>query len=327
MVTLSFTIKQLCGGLQGSIHAVPRAQLSQLKWLPQLKPNAVIAQVKAQSRQQKLNPTPPRAKLDHPDLRYHIVEHFGTVHVCGPIVQSINDQARKIAAVIEIQKDSAAYHLIIRHLGLQQAANLTDQQKIAVYDEYQRLRAVHLEASGNEYRFRVRVIDNAHRIKGINLFQIEGRLNIQGRISVTMKQSLRADPCPRCLAQGTQIGTPAGLIAVEDLQPGMLVWTLSREGKQVAQPILRMAALPVPQQHMMLHLIFTDGRELWVSPGHPTVDGRTVEELRAHSAYGSGNIEHIEVTRYNGRSTYDLLPGGETGFYWANGVPLASTLR
>jgi hypothetical protein len=34
----------------------------------------------------------------------------------------------------------------------------------------------------------------------------------------------------------------------------------------------------------------------------------------------------IERLAYGGSKTYDLLPSGETGFYWANGVPLNTTL-
>jgi hypothetical protein len=29
---------------------------------------------------------------------------------------------------------------------------------------------------------------------------------------------------------------------------------------------------------------------------------------------------------YTGEYTYDILPAGETGIYWANGIPLKSTL-
>jgi hypothetical protein len=34
-------------------------------------------------------------------------------------------------------------------------------------------------------------------------------------------------------------------------------------------------------------------------------------------------VEHVI---YKGGATYDLLPGGSTGLYWANGILLKSTL-
>jgi hypothetical protein len=34
----------------------------------------------------------------------------------------------------------------------------------------------------------------------------------------------------------------------------------------------------------------------------------------------------VEQVIYEGGATYDLLPGGPTGLYWANGILLKSTL-
>jgi hypothetical protein len=36
----------------------------------------------------------------------------------------------------------------------------------------------------------------------------------------------------------------------------------------------------------------------------------------------------LSVSRvaYRGGATYDLLPDGETGFYWANGILMGSTM-
>jgi hypothetical protein len=77
---------------------------------------------------------------------------------------------------------------------------------------------------------------------------------------------------------------------------------------------------------MVIHLILDDGRELWVSPGHPTADGRTAGELQAGDRLAGGRVIVAEPVRYAGAATYDLLPAGDTGFYWANGILLASTL-
>ena len=62
-------------------------------------------------------------------------------------------------------------------------------------------------------------------------------------------------------------------------------------------------------------------------PGHPTVDGRTVIQLSQSASYDGSALSSTEVVPYGETSTYDLLPAGNTGFYWANGIPLASTLR
>jgi hypothetical protein len=37
-------------------------------------------------------------------------------------------------------------------------------------------------------------------------------------------------------------------------------------------------------------------------------------------------VTKVEAGTDSGGFTYDLLPAGDTGFYWANGVLVASTL-
>ena len=77
----------------------------------------------------------------------------------------------------------------------------------------------------------------------------------------------------------------------------------------------------------MVRLIFDDGRELFASPGHPTADGRSVGNLAPGDLYDGASIVSAERVLYGEEATYDILPSGETGFYWANGVLLGSTLR
>ena len=38
-------------------------------------------------------------------------------------------------------------------------------------------------------------------------------------------------------------------------------------------------------------------------------------------------VTGIERVRYAGTTTYDILPKGSTGIYWANGIPVRSTLK
>ena len=77
----------------------------------------------------------------------------------------------------------------------------------------------------------------------------------------------------------------------------------------------------------MVHILLADGRELWASAGHPTVDGRPLGALRAGDRLDGARIVSANREPYTQRFTYDILPSGATGQYWANGVLLASTLR
>ncbi len=68
------------------------------------------------------------------------------------------------------------------------------------------------------------------------------------------------------------------------------------------------------------------GRELYASPGHRTADGRPLGALKTGDPLDGSTVALWELVPYAGSRTYDLLPAGPTGYYWADWIPLASTL-
>ncbi len=107
----------------------------------------------------------------------------------------------------------------------------------------------------------------------------------------------------------------------------MLVWTIDIAGKRVASPVTMVGKTIVPSNHQVVHLVMNDGRELWVSPDHPTIDGRRIGQLHLNDPLDGGSIKSIDRVAYFNSATFDLLPAGATGFYWANGILIASTLK
>ena len=133
--------------------------------------------------------------------------------------------------------------------------------------------------------------------------------------------------CPICLAAGTLIDAPQGAIRVETLQVGDQVWTKNAAGERVIGVILQTGSVRVPATHQIIHLSLSDGRELWASPGHPTADGRRLADLKVGDVIDGARVTSVERMLYQGQSTYDLLPSGSTGFYWADGILMGSTLK
>lgn len=133
--------------------------------------------------------------------------------------------------------------------------------------------------------------------------------------------------CPICLAGNSLIDTPSGLALVKDLQVGMAVWTTDKIGQRVSGVITKTSKVLVQPTHQMIHLILNDGRELFISPGHPTIDGRVVGDLAPHDLYDGVSVVSTERVPYDESATYDILPSGDTGFYWANGILIGSTLQ
>ena len=114
---------------------------------------------------------------------------------------------------------------------------------------------------------------------------------------------------------------------VEDITPGDMVWTLSAWGKRIAEPVVQVARVPVSAGHLLVHVMLADGRELWASPGHPAADGRVLAGLHSGDVLDGSRVLRAEIVAYSGSATYDILPAGFTGAYWANGILMGSTLH
>jgi hypothetical protein len=71
--------------------------------------------------------------------------------------------------------------------------------------------------------------------------------------------------------------------------------------------------------------VLSDGRTVEASPGHPTADGRHVGELVPGDLLDGSRVRAVERVSYIG-DTWDLLPAGPSGAYWADDVLLGSTL-
>lgn len=142
---------------------------------------------------------------------------------------------------------------------------------------------------------------------------------------ITGKQPIGG--CPICLAGDSLIDTPSGLVPVKDLQIGMPIWTTDITGHRISATVTKTSKVPVSPAHRMVQLVLDDGRKLLVSPGHPTVDGRTVGELAINDFYNGSLVVSVERVTYGDVATYDILPSGESGFYFANGILVDSTLH
>lgn len=264
--------------------------------------------------------------LTSSQLKFKVMDTAGRPVFCDPdyypIAREGGEQANAIAQYATIKADAPTYAAIVAHEGLP-AGDLTDAQKLTLYRAWKLLRALTLTPDGGNYSFQYRVQATG---AGAAVQMVEGSVRVDGLVTVSSRTPSGPLPCPICLAAGTMIATPNGPVRVTDVRPGMVIWTDTAAGMRVAAPVVEIGSMAVPPGHLMVHLKLADGRELLVSPGHPTADGRKAGELQAGDELDGSTITLWELVPYAADRTYDILPAGSTGLYWANGILMGSTL-
>src|SRR5439155_19444314 len=143
---------------------------------------------------------------------------------------------------------------------------------------------------------------------------------------ITAREPGKPINCPICLAPGVLIATPSGDVPVQDVTVGMSVWTTDRHGRRTLGVVLEVGSSAAPIGHEVVRLSLLDGRKVVASPGHPTADGRRVGDLRPGESFDGSRVVAAVLIPYAGAVTFDLLPSGPTGTYFANGILLGSTL-
>lgn len=268
-------------------------------------------------------PTLPASNLSPTELKYRVLEQFPDFFFCDPDFYPIardDEMALAQQRFAELQANQEEFQTILSHNGLSGSTTFTDDQKLLIYREHKKLNAIVFELVGNQYRFQIQT-----GTEGGQGSLITGAIVGSGAIEVLKKeQSFPA--CPICLAAGTLIDTPRGLIAVQNLHVGDSVWTVNKSGERVSAEILQTSHIPVLATHQVVHVILSDGRELWASSGHPTAERQRLGDLKVNDLLDGARVVLIERVPYSGGETFDLLPSGDTGFYWANQVLLGSTL-
>jgi len=267
-------------------------------------------------------PTPP-VTYSIPELKYLLISNFDPVFYVDPDFYPIAREGQEEKNALEqfntIKVDTIEFSAILEHLGLPTKTDYTSEEKLLVYREYKKLtRAVEITASGDLYNFVLRTGESQGE-------RIEGTITASGKIKV-LKREPSFNTYPICLTKGTLIDTPDGPVPVEYFKKGMAVWTVDDSGKRIAAGVVETAVTPVPLSFQVVTVKLDDGRTVAASPGHPTAVGRALGDYQVGDTLDGALVMAVEHVTYNAGATYDLLPSGETGLYWANGVLLKSTL-
>lgn len=274
-------------------------------------------------------PTPVASvpSLDRPDLRYRLVDQLGRPMFCDPDFYPVARADEELLArefLEAIRADAPTYAAIVAHLGIDPSVAPTPSQALAIYREWKMLRAIVLTAADGRFAFDYIAAAGSSGETGLH---VVGTIDAGGTVAVDRRDPSGPPPCPICLARGTRIATPEGERPVEDLRTGMAIWTTDGAGQRVVGRVVAVGSTPVPPTHEVVHLVLSDGRTADISPGHRLPDGRRLGDLRPGEPVDGATVASAALEAYDGGATFDLLPSGRTGTYWANGILLASTLE
>jgi hypothetical protein len=275
-------------------------------------------------------PTPtatltPGQALTAPQLKYLLIAHYGGIFYCDPHEYPIGRPEQELIDAIEqfpaVQADTDEYEAILDFLETAGTPEITDEFRLKVFREHKKLNALTLTAGDDDFDYSVRIGEETGSGEG---FLVEGTVSPAGDVTETGREQ-SFNTCPICLADSVLIDTPDGPVPVTQIETGMLVWTMDASGRRVAAEVTRADSVEAPSWHKVVRLALDDGRTLTASPGHPLADGRLLGDITRGDTVDGATALSADLIAYTGR-TYDLLPAGDTGVYWANGVPAGSTL-
>ena len=279
------------------------------------------------------SPSPSAGSLA--SLRYAVLASVGgVVQFCDRDYYPVGSEEREMQnaeAYVANPPDRQEFDVILQHMGLSGTVVFSQEQKLAVYREYKRINAVVLDAEGGGYRFRFMAqypnpTGPSPGAYGEDVFLVRGSVTADGQVTVSSQEPAQL-VCPICLAERTEIDTPSGTVLVQDVRVGTVVWTQDGSGQRVAAPVVRIASRPAQFGQPIVHLELDDGRDVWLSAGHPLADGRFVADLKVGDNVDKSRVARLDLTHYGGAATFDLLPDGPKGTYWANGILMGSTLQ
>jgi hypothetical protein len=270
--------------------------------------------------------SPGTRALSSAQLKYRLIDRFGLLWYCDPDEYPVahgDEQALAVEALPGIRQDEETFAAITARLSIDPQVETDAAQTLAVYRAWKMLNALVLEPEGEAFHFDAIFTPALNAQEGM---RVAGRIAATGTIEVQQQLASGPPECPICLAEGTRIATPDGEVRVEWLTIGSRVLTLDADGQVVVTTVLSVGSAPVPLGHVVVRLILADGRAVSASPGHPLADGRPIGSIRAGDGVDGSTVVGVTRERYRRPRTYDLLPAGETGTYWANGILLGSTL-
>jgi hypothetical protein len=266
-------------------------------------------------------------QLDAGQLRLLLMDRLGERWYCDPDEYPIahgTELERALERWDEMVAEGVLFKAVAAKLGIDTGAAVTDAQKQAIYHVWKNAISIPMDPVGDGlYRFDYLAVPVGGNDMGL---RTAGLIDAAGTMTIEAQALAGEPPCPICLARGTRIDTPTGSVPVEALRLGDQIWTMDAAGRRVAGTVIALGSTEAPAGHVVIRVTLADGRSVIASPGHPLADGRQLGALALGDVVDGSLIVGLETLPYGGGETFDLVASGATGGYYADGVPLGTTL-
>ena len=256
-------------------------------------------------------------------LRYLLLGHYPNFAFCDPDQYPVARDDEQSAADgwwTRADQGSPEAQAIIAQHGYREP--LSAPQRLAAYRDHKKLAVIVMRpvSNGFEYELSIGAPGGEPDQTVVGVVALDGTVHERSRRP-------RRGGCPICLEAGTRIATPGGDVPVTLIRPGEVVWTTNANGHRVAAPVERVVRPATPGAHLMLRLALSDGRVLVAAGAHPAADGGYLRQLHPGQRYDGATVISVGWTTSTAPATFDLLPAGPTGTYWADGILVGSTLK
>ena len=255
-------------------------------------------------------------------LRYRLLDRYHDFAFCDPDLYPVARDDEAAAAEdwwTRTDPSSPERLAILRQHDYHEP--LTTSQRLVAYRDHKRLTVIIMTPVASGYRYTLSISTNGDEPNQT----VTGTITFVGTVTEASRTQ-RPGGCPICLEAATRIATPTGDRPIANISAGDLVWTVDAPGHMIAAPVQHTVRRPTPGPHLMLQLVLADGRTLIAAGAHPDVHGHDLSELRVGLAYDGSTVASTAWVASTSIATYDILPSGLTGAYWANGILVGSTL-
>lgn len=129
-----------------------------------------------------------------------------------------------------------------------------------------------------------------------------------------------------CFTSNTEIETLTGKVKIKDIILGTEIWSLNSNGKRVISKVIK-TSKSITNNTEMAVLTLDNEQKLTGTSNHPIFNKSTLGLIKTGESFENIKITNTSTYTSNNEEVFDILPNTDTCVYFANGIPVLSSLK